>query len=120
MGRALWIADALRDAGVDVVEHPGWQTRGSDRFDPKGVICHHTASAPGRDAPSLGICVDGRPDLPGPLCHVLLSRSGRAIVIAAGRANHAGAGGFRDLSGNSSVLGIEGEYAGIVEREPVW
>jgi hypothetical protein len=120
MGRALWIPDTLRSFGVPVVEYPGWQTRGSDDFHPRGVVCHHTASAPGSDAPSLGTCVNGRSDLPGPLCQVLLTRSGTAVVVASGRANHAGRGGYRGLSGNTSVLGIEAEYAGIVEREPDW
>ena len=43
MARALWLADALRAEGVNVVEEPGWRDRGSATFNPKGVICHHTA-----------------------------------------------------------------------------
>src|SRR5215210_4075705 len=109
MPRATWIPDQLRRFGLDVVEHPGWERRGTATFDPKGVVCHHTASKAGRDAPSLGLCVDGRPDVPGPLCNILLTRAGTAVVVAAGRANHAGQGGFRGLTGTARVLGIEAE-----------
>ena len=75
---------------------------------------HHTASAIGKDAPSLGICINGRPDLAGPLCHVLVSRSGICHVIAAGRANHAGAGVWGPMGGgsNSTFYGIEAENTG--------
>ena len=117
MGHQTWIADRLRDYGLAVDEHPGWRTRGSANFDPKGVVVHHTASGAG-DAPSLRVVVDGRSDLPGPLCHVLLTRSGRCVVIAAGRANHAGTGGWRGLAGNTSVLGIEAENNGRGEPWP--
>jgi len=118
MPRALWLADALRAEGVTVEEHPGWKERGSATFNPKGVICHHTAGPARGDAPSLGICVNGRPDLPGPLCQIVLARSGKAIVIASGRANHAGPGGWRGLEGNTSVFGIEAENTGLGEPWP--
>lgn len=118
MPRALWLADALRAEGVKVAEHPGWRDRGSATFAPKGVICHHTAGPARGDAPSLGTCVNGRPGLPGPLCQIVLARSGTAIVIASGRANHAGAGGWRGLTGNTSVLGIEAENTGQGEPWP--
>jgi N-acetyl-anhydromuramyl-L-alanine amidase AmpD len=36
----------------------------------------------------------------------------KAYVIAAGRANHAGEGGWKGLSGNSSVYGLEIEHTG--------
>ena len=117
MSRALWIPDALADHGLHVIRQANWDLRGDpDGFNPHGVVCHHTASnATAGNAPSLGICINGRPDLPGPLCHVLLARDATAYVIASGRANHAGAGGWRGLSGNSSVLGIEVENNGVGE-----
>ena len=112
--RDTGIADRLRAAGLRVSEAPGWQQRGSSSFDPRGVMWHHTASAIGKDAPSLGICINGRPDLAGPLCHVLVSRSGICHVIAAGRANHAGAGVWPPIGGgsNSAFYGIEAENTG--------
>lgn len=118
MGYRLGIADTLRATGLKVVEVDGWQKRGGDVFDPVGVVVHHTASAPGKDAPSLNICINGRSDLPGPLCHVLLARSGICHVIAAGRANHAGEGGWAGHSGNRYWFGIEAENDGVGEPWP--
>ena len=110
------VADELTASGIEVHFEPGWQQRGRPgSFDPRGVVCHHTATsrqAPG-DYPSLGIVRDGRSDLPGPLAQFGLGRSGRVLVIAAGKANHAGPGGFRGLSGNNSVWGIEAENDGV-------
>lgn len=105
---------------VDAV--PGWQTHGSSSFNPAGVVGHHTAGPKTGDRPSLSVCVNGRPDLDGPLCNVFLPRGLTAaqqapVVVAAGRANHAGEGGFRGLSGNSSVFGIEAEDDGT---DGVW
>jgi hypothetical protein len=107
------IADRLRGAGLEVVECAGWQTRGSSSFDPRGSCDHHTAGPASGDAPSLNTVIHGRPDLAGPLCHVLIGRySNTCYVVAAGRANHAGSGGWGGLTGNSSVYGIERENVG--------
>ncbi len=115
MGYQTNLSGELRKAGVSVVEVGGWQTRGSASFAPRGGVAHHTAAPQGSNAPSLRICTYGRSDLPGPLCNVLLARDGTAFVVAAGRANHAGSGGYRGLSGNSSVWGIEAENNGVGE-----
>lgn len=119
MARQLWIPYLLTEFGVKTAQVPGWQTRGSESFYPKGVVCHHTASnANGGDTPALKIVTYGRSDLPGPLAQILLARSGTAHIVAAGRANHAGSGGYHGLSGNSSVFGIEAENNGIGEPWP--
>lgn len=112
MPRDTGIADRLRAAGLKVVEVDGWRTRGSDSFRPKGSVDHHTAGARTGNAPSLRICINGRTGLPGPLCNVLVGRDNTCYVIAAGKANHAGSGGWRGLSGNSSVYGVERENVG--------
>lgn len=112
IGRDIGIADRLRAAGLKVVEIAGWKTRGSATFNPQGSLDHHTAGPASGNAPSLNICINGRSDLPGPLCHVLVGRDNTCYVVAAGRANHAGAGGWRGLSGNSTVYGIERENVG--------
>jgi len=112
MARDLGIANRLRAAGLKVVEVAGWQTRGSDSFDPKGSVDHHTAGPRTGNAPSLGICTNGRTGLAGPLCNVLVGRDNTCYVIASGRANHAGLGGWRGLVGNSSVFGVERENVG--------
>jgi len=112
MPRDTGIANRLRAAGLKVVEVAGWKTRGSETFNPRGSVDHHTAGPLRGNAPSLGICINGRSDLPGPLCHVLVGRDLTCYVIAAGRANHAGLGGWSGLAGNSSVYGVERENVG--------
>lgn len=112
MPRQTWIADRCRQYGLTVVEVDGWRTRGDDVLAPGGVVCHHTAGASTGEIPSLRTLIHGRSDLPGPLCHVGLARSGTCYIVAAGRANHAGSGGWKGLRGNSSVLGIEAENDG--------
>ena len=112
--QATWIADKLVERGLDVVEYRGWETRarpGGPPFNPRGVVCHHTGLWSTIDG-MVKLCINGRADLPGPLCHVVLDPDGTCHVIAAGRANHAGAGNWRGLSGNSSVLGIEAIHSG--------
>lgn len=105
------LADRLVAAGLDVVEVDGWERRGSSSFNPGGVVCHHTADGAG-EIPSLRVLIHGRSDLPGPLCQIGLARSGACYVVAAGRANHAGRGGWKGMVGNSSVWGIEAENRG--------
>jgi hypothetical protein len=112
MPRQLWLADKVREWGLEVIEDAGWRTRGAATFNPKGVIAHHTAGAATGDYPSLRVVRDGRAGLPGPLSPVGLGRSGRVWIIASGRANHAGTGSWKGLSGNASVLGIEAESVG--------
>lgn len=63
--RDTLIASKLRGAGLKVVEVAGWQNRGSDNFNPKGFVWHHTAGPAKGNAPSLAICTNGRSGLPG-------------------------------------------------------
>lgn len=109
-----WLPTVLRDAGLGVVEEPGWQTRGhGDMGLVRGVLLHHTAGPLHGDAPSLPTVVNGRPDLEGPLSQLFLARSGIYHVVAAGKAWHAGAGSWRGITdGNGHFLGIEAENAG--------
>lgn len=110
------LATRVRRKGIEVVEVAGWTTRSAGSYSPRGSVNHHTAGSADGSVPSLNTCIYGRPDVPGPLCQVLQSRepSGwdKAYIIAAGRANHAGSGGWRGLSGNSSVGGLEVEHVG--------
>ena len=115
--RDLLIASKLRAEGLKVVEVAGWQQRGSDNFNPKGFVWHHTAGPAKGNSPSLAICVNGRSDLPGPLCNVFQARDNTIYVVASGRANHAGTGKWKGLSGNSSVYGLEVENVGTT-KEP--
>lgn len=108
------IPSDLRRWGLDVDVVSGWETRGRSSFAPAGVVDHWTGTTqrPGVDIPTLRVLRDGHGSLPGPLCQVGLARSGRCYVVAAGRANHAGTGGWKGLRGNSSVYGIEAEANG--------
>lgn len=111
-GRDLSIARRLRAAGLDVVEVDGWRSRGDPVLTPKGFTNHHTAGSPIGNAPSLGIVIRGRPDLSGPLANLFLARNRVFHVVASGRANHAGTGSFRGVSGNSLLHGCEVEHTG--------
>lgn len=114
------LANVCRAAGLNVVEVDGWQSRGylgRDLADVRGVLWHHTAAGRNfyQDAPSLGICTNGRSDLAGPLSQLVLGRSGTVYVVAAGLANHAGAGsapGIPTDMGNYYFIGVEMESSG--------
>lgn len=116
-----WIADELRAAGLTVVEVQGWENRGrpasTGQFDPQGPsTAHHTGvlSTPKAPAAGLSMLINGRSDLPGPLCQVATAYDGTVYVIAAGRANHAGRIGKSGVfgmpvgtDGNARALGNE-------------
>lgn len=110
MGYQVGVIDALKDWGLTVVEVPGWQTRGSSSFSPRGHVCHHDVIPPYTSTPA--IIIDGRSDLAGPLANFWMERNGRVHLVAAGRANHAGQGGWQGLYGNSSVWGTEANNLG--------
>ncbi|MGC4849944.1 N-acetylmuramoyl-L-alanine amidase [Micromonospora sp. DT15] len=120
MATIPWLVDVLRAAGVQVVVEGDWLNRmrpGS--FDPIGVLWHHTAStsSASNPHPALGICINGRSDLPGPLCQALVDYNGVFHVISAGRCNHAGAsGGSGPIpagDGNTLMIGWEIDYNGV-------
>lgn len=104
--------DTLRAFGLTVVEVNGCWTRGTDTLDPDGSVNHHTAGAAFGDAPSLGYVVRNV------LCNALQSRqrdrNGLDVIyfVAAGKANHAGVGAWRGVSGNSHFVGLEVEHVG--------
>lgn len=117
---ATWLLPVLRDAGLTVATVSGWESRGrppsKGAFAPYAVGLHHTATKTPGDHPTLGLVTRGRPDLPGPLCQVLLARDGTAWLVAAGRANHAGlsngAGNLAAGDGNAQLIGVEVETSG--------
>ncbi|MFG3349490.1 peptidoglycan-binding protein [Streptomyces sp. NPDC048018] len=128
---------ALREEGVtDIVEMPGWRThnrgqRGDGWGDVHATMVHHTAGE-GSGLPAW--CYNGNSDLPGPLCHDYLARSGRLYLVGSGRANHAGmvAANAYDavlheraehpepgpdaLDGNARSYGMEVENSGAAGR----
>jgi N-acetylmuramoyl-L-alanine amidase len=118
--RVTWLADVLRSAGLVVRETDGWKERGApfkDGVPLDGIVGHHTVSNPPANNPSLYVVTNGRPDLAGPLCQLLLARDGSYDVIASGKANHGGEGywpGWHS-SANSYALAIEAENNGTGE-----
>ncbi len=120
----IWIPQALREAGLKVIEVPGWQQRGiGEMLHPQGVILHHTAGSSKDNMPSLDTIVRGRSDLRGPLAQLGLGRDGTYYMVAAGRANHAGRGAWGGISeGNSHFIGIEAEDTGYTKgpRAEAW
>ncbi|WP_326730226.1 N-acetylmuramoyl-L-alanine amidase [Streptomyces phaeochromogenes] len=129
---------ALRAEGVtDIVEMPGWRTNNRNRIkaftDVHATMVHHTA---GEGAGLPALLFKGRADLPGPLCHDYLTRTGRLYLVGNGRANHAGTvarnaydavlnerpthpspDAAEPLDGNSLSYGLEVENSGVVGRD---
>lgn len=109
--KALWLADAFRDAGLVIHPYADWENRGrttQGEFDPQAVMWHHTVTKPtSPDADIDAFLARGRSDLPGPLCNWSTNRDGSVSIIAAGVANHAGSGYFRGLTHNREFFGDE-------------
>lgn len=98
------ITDRVAQLGSPVVYDPGWERRGAAALSSQpGLTDHHTATA----GNCRRVIRDGHGRLPGPLATWTLELDGTLVAIAAGRANHAGRGGFRGMTGNGSVLGLE-------------
>lgn len=125
-----WLADALRDSGLEVVEYQGWKTRSrvSGGFidnRPFGVMVHHTASPKYydgiRDANHCAVGSDV-----APICNLYIDRKGIVWVLAAGATNTNGKGrpivfskGTVPLDTmNTHAVGIECGNDGIGERWP--
>lgn len=123
-----WLAAELRRWGIPVAEVPGWQSRGrphsTGSFAPFAVGNHHTGTGTSDAFPTAGLntLINGRSDLPGPLCQLGNDYLGRVHVIAAGRANHAGksngAGPLVTGDGNWQMIGIEHMYNGTQPMSP--
>ena len=121
------LPEILRARGLKVRELPGWKTAGrpltSGQYDPIAVLGHHTASAvSSSDEAVLSLLVRGRSDLVGPLCQLALLRDGTVVIVASGRANHAGtakvSGPVPAGDGNKLYIGIEAFNNGVGEVWP--
>lgn len=94
-GTAADFLAALKRFGVDVVELSGWRTHNRDEATGKpfgpvhGVMVHHTA---GGSRGVVDFCRNGTADLPGPLCHGVITKDGKVHLVGWGRTNHAGGG----------------------------
>ncbi len=121
MAEVEWLAARIRNkTSLPVREVAGWKSRGrpasTGTFNPRGVLVHHTAfpASANNPHPGLQTVINGRSDLVGPLCHVLLDFNGVCHIVASGRANHAGtaeaSGPMPAGDGNSLYIGIEVDY----------
>jgi hypothetical protein len=120
MATIPWLVDVLRAEGVQVVVEGDWLNRmRPGDFNPIGVLWHHTAatSSASNPHPALNVCINGRSDLPGPLCQALVDYNGVFHVISAGRCNHAGtaraSGPIPAGDGNTMLIGWEIDYNGV-------
>lgn len=124
-GRALWLPDVLRDAGLAIHVEPGWERRGAEPREWVAQVNHHTASSQrGGPRASLPIVRDGRHDVPGPLANTLPDRNAVIVIVASGAANHPGVSWIPQRGGISSgvkywTLGHEIELDGVGEPFPV-
>ncbi|MCX4504336.1 peptidoglycan-binding protein [Streptomyces anulatus] len=85
---------ALRDEGLEVIEHRSWRTNSRNHKGAvgpmHGVMIHHTVTS--GTASSVELCYNGHSALPGPLCHGVIAKDGTVYLVGHGRANHAGLG----------------------------
>ncbi|MGW2513645.1 N-acetylmuramoyl-L-alanine amidase [Streptomyces scopuliridis] len=85
---------ALKAEGLDVKEYKSWRTHNRNAKGNwggiNGVMTHHTVTGPGADVVTL--CYNGYANLPGPLCHGVITKSGAVWLVSSGRSNHAGLG----------------------------
>lgn len=117
----LPLADAagvLRNAGLNVIELPGWQTRGESDgpFHPFGLLLHHDGEGFGYDTnPNNDMNVPEYMSQNGVNgAQFWVRRDGTWVCLAAGRKWHAGLGqGYGDVpanTGNSDMAGVETDH----------
>lgn len=89
----------LRKYGLEVITYDGWEDHNRNRIGQwgpvHGVMLHHTVTSGINH--TVALCKRGYEDLPGPLCHFVISKGGKVYAIGWGRANHAGKGSKRVL-----------------------
>lgn len=122
--RLLWLPDALRVAGLTVHEIPGWQDRGHTDdemflkygFDPQAVVFHHDGSGFGDSPGALAWLISGFTSSSDTNfdAQCWVNRYGVWHVVAAGYAQHAGAGqGWGAIPagmGNTRSFGVETDH----------
>lgn len=103
------LPDVLRAAGIEVVLHDGWRTRGlstSKPFEPEYLIWHHDAS-PAGDSPGVPASMIRNYAKAG--AQIWVDRRGRWHFIASGRAAHAGTV-LPGMPDNYDSVGIETDH----------
>lgn len=123
------MAQWLRNAGLNVIEQAGWQSRarGSGGYTngrPWCIMWHHTASNPSSDGQGDVNFIITAQD--APLSNLYINRAGTVWVIAAGATNTNGKGGPYTVSKgtiaadsmNTAAIGIEVANNGVGEPWP--
>lgn len=117
-------AAACHTVGSTLHADPGWRTRGHGKTPPdwRAVMWHDTVTGPSWPRHQLtSLLVRGHPHLAGPIANVQLERHGDAVLIAAGRAYHAGPGsdplGANIQAGNLHTVGLEAANRGAGSGE---
>ena len=123
------LANWLRNAGLNVKEYSGWQTRARDSGGyesyPLCVMWHHTASPKSWDGQKdADYCAIGDSD--APLANLYVDRTGTVWVLAAGATNTNGKGNSITFSRgtvptdcmNTRAVGVEMGNDGVGEQWP--
>ena len=106
-GRAVWLPSVLRLAGIEVITHPGWETRSNGDFtNLRAVVWHHDAS-PAGDSPGVPAYMIRNYGNAG--AQLWVDRRGVWHVVGAGVAYHAGKV-LPGKPGNWDSLGVETDH----------
>lgn len=98
----------------------GWETRsrssgGLDSIN--GVLDHHTSSSEASDWDNdIEYIAFGNPYAPSPISQLYLGRTGAVAIIAAGAANHGGAGGSY-IPGGEMFVSVNGANRQLIGKE---
>ncbi|WP_288797822.1 N-acetylmuramoyl-L-alanine amidase [uncultured Arsenicicoccus sp.] len=115
------IADILRAAGCQVVEHPGWQTRGHGGLatSKPTIVWHHDASPKGRTPGVAAYMLAMLAKLRGSVgdAQLWVDYDGVWHVLGCGKAYHAGVT-KPGKPGNPTTLGVETDHT-VDEAWPV-
>lgn len=111
-----YLADVLAPVyrgvpGVRLEVVSGWERRGKSGISPKVGVQHHTGG--GDYDPLLNYMA--RSSSIAPLCNIASSRDGaRVTIVAAGKSNNAGAGGWapKGATSNYHTIGWEAQHSG--------
>jgi N-acetyl-anhydromuramyl-L-alanine amidase AmpD len=106
-----WLAQVLRDAGLQVVEHTNWKVRARPGiWRPEYGVIHATA-APARqpDITQVRLVRDGHSQLSGPIANACIDRAGTWHILSGGKCNSTQTGwaGPWKGHGNSGALSTE-------------
>ena len=107
--RATFLPVVLRNAGIEVVELPGWKTRGNGELLRVDALVWHHDGSPAGASPNVPDYIRGQVDHGKPGANIWVSLDGTWHLIAAGITYHAGAV-LAGKPGNKTSLGVETDH----------